>query len=122
MNSTQEVIKKFNDERGWSTPGSIKDLLLNMNEEIGEFWNIIKWVDTETQQKLIQKEHAEVENFIGDMIYLILKVSYLSGVNPQKAIDEVMAEYKQRFPLEKTKGNHANLRASGIDLKKELSS
>ncbi len=77
-------------------------------------------MDTPTQQKLIEKEHAEVENFIGDMIYLILKVSYLSGVDSQKAIDDVMAEYEKRFPSDKTKGNHTNLRAGGIDLKKEL--
>ncbi|MBM3233088.1 hypothetical protein FJZ18_02895 [Candidatus Pacearchaeota archaeon] len=117
MNQTQETIKRFNDARDWSDPGCIKDLLLNMNEEIGEFWNIIKWVDVSTQQKLIQKEHPEVENFIGDMLYLILKISYLCNVDSQKAIDEVMAEYEGRFPVDKTKGNHANLLAGGIDLK-----
>ncbi|MFH0978445.1 MAG: hypothetical protein V1837_04045 [Candidatus Woesearchaeota archaeon] len=42
MRETQEIIKKFNDERAWSTPHSIKDLMLNMNEEIGEFWTLIK--------------------------------------------------------------------------------
>jgi len=35
MKETQEKIKKFNDLRDWSTFSSIKDLLLNMNEEIG---------------------------------------------------------------------------------------
>ncbi|MGE0792740.1 MAG: hypothetical protein AB7V77_01010 [Candidatus Woesearchaeota archaeon] len=117
MNKTQEIIKKFNDERNWSTKHSIKDLLLNMNEEIGEFWNIIKWVDTETQTKLIKENHDEVENFIGDMIYLILKVSYLCDVDSQKAIDDVMIEYEKRFPKDKMKGNHANKLAGGIDLK-----
>lgn len=117
MNKTQEIIKKFNDERDWSTQRSIKDLLLNMNEEIGEFWNIIKWVDVETQIRLIKENHDEVENFIGDMIYLILKVSYLCDVNSQKAIDDVMNEYEKRFPKDKMKGNHANKLAGGIDLK-----
>jgi len=31
MENTQDIIKKFNDERDCNTPGSIKDLLLNMN-------------------------------------------------------------------------------------------
>jgi dCTP diphosphatase len=120
MNKTQEVIKKFNDERNWSRQGSIKDLLLNMNEEIGEFWNIIKWVDVETQARLIKENHEEVENFIGDMTYLILKISYLCNVDSQKAIDDVMAEYEKRFPIDKTKGNHANKLAGGIDLKDQI--
>ena len=117
LQEEQDIIKKFNDMRGWSTPASTKDLLLNMSEEIGEMWNIIKWVDVPTQQKLIAENKAEVENFIGDMLYLVFKVSYLCDVDPQKGMDDVMAEYEKRFPTDKTKGNHANKLAGGIDLK-----
>lgn len=120
MREIQKLIKDFNDKREWSNPSCIKDLLLNMNEEIGEFWNIIKWVDTNEQMQLIRENKAEVENFIGDMLYLILKVSYLCDVNSESSIHEVMNEYEQRFPLERTRGKHANLLAGGIDLKKEL--
>lgn len=117
LENLQATLKKFNDNREWSTPRSIKDLLLNMNEEIGEFWNIIKWVDTETQQRLIKENQAEVDNFIGDMLYLVLKVAYLSNVDSHKAIKDVLAEYEKRFPEDKVKGNHGNTRAGGIDLK-----
>ena len=120
MKETQDRIKKFNDELDWSNPSCIKDLMLNMNEEIGEMWNIIKWVDTETQQKMILENKEEVENFVGDMIYLILKISYLCNVDPQKAIDDVMAEYEKRFPKDKAKGTHGNVRAGGVDLKNKL--
>ena len=117
MEEIQNKIKEFNDKRLWSDPASIKDLLLNMNEEIGEFWNIIKWVNVETQMKLIKENQGEVDNFIGDMLYLILKISYLCDVDSKKAIQDVLDEYEKRFPIDKTKGNHANLKAGGIDLK-----
>jgi len=117
MNEIQSKIKKFDDARGWGTPEQIKDLLLNMSEEIGEFWNIIKWVDTETQQKLIKENKAEVENFIGDMLFLVLKVSYLCNVDSEKSINDVLNEYEKRFPIDKAKGNHGNKLAGGIDLK-----
>ncbi len=117
MEEIQNKIKEFNDKRLWSDPASIKDLLLNMNEEIGEFWNIIKWVNVDTQMKLIKENQGEVDNFIGDMLYLILKISYLCDVDSKKAIQDVLDEYEKRFPIDKTKGNHANLKAGGIDLK-----
>src|SRR3989338_3652618 len=117
MNAAQEYVKSFNDARDWSRFGSVKDLLLNMSEEIGEFWNIIKWVDVETQQHLIKENKEEVENFIGDMVYLILKISYLCDVNSEKAIKDVLDEYRKRFPIDKAKGTHGNVRAGGIDLK-----
>ncbi len=120
MNDIQEKIKRFNDERAWSTFSSVKDLLLNMNEEIGEFWNIIKWVNVETQQKLVKENQGEVDNFIGDMLYLILKVAYLCNVDSKKAILDVLKEYEKRFPIEKAKGSHGNKLAGGIDLKGQV--
>lgn len=119
METTQQRIKYFNDEREWSTQHSIKDLLLNMTEEIGEMWNIIKWLNAEKQQEVITKNKSEVENFIGDMLYLVFKIAYLTDVDSRKAINDVLREYEQRFPLELAKGNHGNKLAGGIDLKKE---
>ena len=121
MKEIQNKIKEFNDKRNWSTPSSIKDLLLNMNEEIGEFWNIIKWVDVNTQQKLIKENKEDVDNFIGDMLYLILKISYLCDVDSEKSILDVLDEYEKRFPIDKAKGSHGNTRAGGIDLKTKSS-
>ena len=120
MKAIQDEIKRFNDARGWSGTEQIKDLLLNINEEIGEFWNIIKWVDLKTQEELIKKERAEVENFIGDLLYLAIKISYLCNVDSEKAIKDVMAEYEQRFPV-KAEKYHGNKLAGGIDLKKDSS-
>ena len=117
LNEIQEKIKKFNDERGWSNPEPMKDLLLNMTEEVGKMWNLIKWVNTEKQQEMINKNKNEVENFVGDILYLILKIAYLSDVDSEKGINDVLEEYEKRFPIEKVKGSHANVRAGGFDNK-----
>jgi len=117
MKNIQEEIKKFNDDREWSNPKQVKDLLLNMNEEIGEMWHIIKWVDSEKQQQLIKENKEEAENFIGDMLYLIFKIAYICDIDSEKAIKEVLDEYEKRFPIDKVKGGHANTKAGGIDLK-----
>lgn len=115
----QQQIKQFNDDREWSDPGCIKDLMLNMNEEIGEMWNLIKWLNTEKQQKVISENQEEVDNFIGDMLYLTLKIAYLCDVDSDKAIADVMQEYERRFPADKAKGTHGNTKAGGIDLKQD---
>ena len=120
MKKDQDRIKAFNDARGWTEQKYIKDLLLNMSEEIGEFWNIIKWVDDKTQERLIRENREEVENFIGDMVFLVLKVSHLCDVDPQKAIDDVMDEYEKRFPIDKVKNKHTNVLDGGVDLKGEV--
>ena len=88
-----------------------------MCEEVGEMWSLIKWVDVETQKKLIKEHHGEVENFIGDMLYLVFKTAIICNVDPEKAMHDVLNELDQRFPVEKARGNHGNTLAGGIDLK-----
>lgn len=118
MSEAQDKVKKFNDEREWGKISEIKDLLLNMNEEIGEFWNIIKWVDADKQKELIEKNKSEVENFIGDMEYLTLKIAIICGIDAEKETIKVVEEYEKRFPIDKIKKvGHSNTRAGGIDEK-----
>lgn len=119
INEIQKRIKIFNDEREWSNPNCVKDLMLNMNEEIGEMWSLIKWVDVPKQQELIEMNKEEVENFVGDMLYLVFKLAYLCNVDSDKAIGDVIEEYEKRFPKDKVRGSHGNVRAGGVDLKND---
>ncbi len=116
MKESQDKVKKFNEERNWGKVWEIKDLLLNMNEEIGEFWHIIKWVDEEKQKKLIEENKSEAGNFVGDMSYLLLKIAAICGVNSEEELNKVLEEYERRFPIEKIKKvKHANKLAGGVD-------
>jgi hypothetical protein len=47
----QAKIKEFDEARGWQDSWDLKDLSLNITEEVGEFWNLIKWIDDEKQKK-----------------------------------------------------------------------
>lgn len=117
MKDIQNKVKEFNDLRGWSDQSSVKDLLLNINEEIGEFWNLIKWVGPDKQKELILNNKEICKDFIGDMTYLTMKIAYLCEVDSEESIKEVLKEYENRFPIEKTKNSHANIKAGGFDSK-----
>ncbi len=115
----QQRMKEFNEARGWEKDTHhIKDFLLNMCEEVGEAWNVIKWVDGNVQKQLIEKHKDEFENFIGDQLFLVLKVAYLLDINPEKELIKVFEEYEKRFPAEEVKAQkHGNPLAGGIDYK-----
>ncbi len=114
----QEKIKKFDEARGWSEHWNIKDLCLNMNEEIGELWNLIKWIDDDKQKKIVSENKEEADNFIGDALFIILKMANQMGTNAEKELEKVLDEYEKRMPPEKMKEvGHANKLAGGIDNK-----
>lgn len=118
MKQIQDKVKKFNEERNWGKVWEIKDLLLNMNEEIGELWHLIKWISEEKQAEMIQQNKAEVGNFIGDMQYLLLKIAAICDVNSEEETLKVLEEYEKRFPIDKVKEKkHANIKAGGVDEK-----
>ena len=118
MMKIQEKVKEFNDARNWGKIGEIKDLLLNMNEEIGEIWHIIKWVDENKQKELIEKHKEEVGNFIGDMEYLLLKIAIICNIDSENETLKVLEEYEKRMPIDKIKEfKHGNKLAGGYDNK-----
>lgn len=118
MKIIQDKIAKFNQDRDWGKVWEIKDLLLNMNEEIGEMWHLIKWIDEEKQAKVIGEHKEEVGNFIGDMSYLLLKIAAITNVDSEQETQKVLDEYEKRFPIEEVKiKKHGNKLAGGWDNK-----
>ena len=120
IKEAQEEVKKFDEERGWKNNWDIKDLLLNIIEEGGEMWNLIKWIDDEKQKKVIKEQKEEVEDYIGDTLYLILKIANQTGVDVKKSFRRTMEEYYKRFPSKKMKEmKHGNKFAGGWDPKNQ---
>ncbi len=115
MKSAQSYVKKFNDEREWSVPWCMKDLLLNVVEETGEIWNCVKWIKDDKITAAIENSKDEFEDYVGDMLYLIYKIAYISGVDSSKAFERTMKDYENRFPLDKIKGKHTNVKQGGFD-------
>ena len=118
IEKAQNKIKEFDKARGWENCWDIKDLLLNITEEGGELWNLIKWVDEEKQKQIINDKREEVSDYIGDSLFLILKIANQAKVDAEKALQETLNEYEKRMPAGKMKeAKHANKLAGGIDNK-----
>jgi len=120
MKEAQEQIKAFDKERRWDELSSkrLKDFLLNMCEEVGEAWTLIKWLSYEEQKEVIEKHKDEFKDFVGDQLFLILKIAYLLDIDADEAFKETLKEYEKRFPVEEVlKKKHGNPLAGGVDNK-----
>lgn len=118
MEEAQRKIKEFDEARGWGDSWNLKDLALNITEEVGEFWSLIKWVDDEKQKIVISENKDEVSDFVGDALFLILKIANQTNVDAKKALQDTLEEYEKRMPSETMKEvGHANKLAGGIDNK-----
>ncbi|MBU0894731.1 MAG: hypothetical protein KKF48_00510 [Nanoarchaeota archaeon] len=116
----QNKLKEFDKARGWENDWNIKDLLLNITEEGGELWDLIKWIDTEKQKEVIKEKKEEASDYIGDSLFILLKMANQMDIDAQKALNETLNEYEKRMPPEiMKKVKHANKHAGGIDNKQK---
>ena len=121
MFKLQAEVGKFVDARKWAETYHVYGIMLNMIEEIGEGWNVVKHLEKDEVllRKVITENHAELEDFIGDLNFLVLKLAHVLDVDAEKAVEERLKEFAGRFPEDFMKKNSfaGNRRAGGIDLK-----
>ena len=116
IKEAQDKIKEFDTARGWENGWNVKDLLLNITEEGGELWNLIKWINEEKQKQVVNEKKEEVSDYIGDTLFLLLKIANQTKIDAQKALEDTLNEYEKRMPPDKMKEvGHANKLAGGVD-------
>ncbi len=114
IKEAQDKLKEFDIARGWENDWNIKDLLLNLTEEGGELWDLIKWIDTNKQKKVISEKKDDATDYIGDSLFIILKMANQMDVDAQKALNNTLEEYEKRMPPEVMKKvKHANKHTGG---------
>lgn len=117
----QNKIKEFDKAREWDSDWNLKDLLLNITEEGGEVWNLIKWVNDEKQKEVVKNHKEEVSDYIGDTLFLLLKIANQTGVDAEQSIRKTLQDYEKRMPPELMKKvGHANKFAGGVDNKESI--
>ena len=87
VKEAQDKVKEFDVARDWGDHWDIKDLLLNITEEGGELWNLIKWVDEDKQRDIFASHKAETSDYIGDVLFLIFKLANQMGVDAEGALE-----------------------------------
>ena len=70
------------------------------------------------QKEIVKKNKEEMEDFIGDVLFLIIKIANQANVDVEKSIKDVLEEYEKRMPPEIMKKlKHANKKAGGYEKK-----
>jgi len=121
INEVQKIIGDFADERKWAETYQVYGILLNIIEEVGETWNVVKHLEKDEVllRKIIDDNKDEMEDSIGDIAFLVFKLAHVLNVDVEKAIDDRINEFRDRFPADFMKENSfaGNRRAGGIDKK-----
>lgn len=121
MLKLQKDVAKFVDERKWAETYHVYGIMLNIIEEIGEGWNVVKHLEKDEKllRKVMTENKVELEDFIGDLAFLAFKLAHVLNVDTEKAVQDRLTEFEKRFPADFMKKNSfaGNRHAGGVDLK-----
>jgi dCTP diphosphatase len=106
--ATLAVLKKqFDDfvrEREWHQFHSPKNLSMNIATEAAELMEHFLWCSTEKTDEVLQKNRAEIEDELADVLMGVCSFANASGIDLATAFERKLAKAKIKYPVEQCKG------------------
>ena len=97
IQEAQQKVLRHDQARGWDYFHPL-EIFANMNEEMGEIWQKIAWVNDAQKQERGRQYAAEIEFDIGDLLHLVLKLANQFGVDAEKGLERVLDKFGQDHP------------------------
>ncbi len=108
LSEIKREIRQFVDEREWDRFHTPKDLAIGMSTEANELLALFRFKSDEEQYQLLNEERSRkaIADELADVFYFVARFSEKFGIDLSQALTAKMAENRQRYPIEKSKGKN----------------
>ena len=104
-------ISRFNQERDWEQYHQPKDLIMALQEELGELSRCYLWV-SEQEIKNIHKDPKKmnaIKEEMADVFIYLISLANTVGVDISEIINTKIDKNEQKYPAKKSKSEHTNV-------------
>lgn len=99
-------ILDFRDARDWKQFHNPKDLALSLVLEAAEVMEHFQWKSHAEIEEYIKTHKEHIGDELADVLYYILLMSKDLNIDIIEALDNKMKKNEEKYPVEKSKGNH----------------
>lgn len=103
INELKKLVLKFRDERNWKNVTTHKDAILALTAEVGELVEHFKWHTEKEMKQYIKKNKIEIGEELSDVLFWILQISDMVGIDLSKAFPDKMKKNEIKYPVSKWK-------------------
>lgn len=103
---TDEIVA-FRDERDWKQFHSPKNLAASISIEAAELLELFQWSSEATLAGDIAARGQELQQELADVVIYALLLAHDTGVDLESAIRNKLADNRERYPVEKSRGVRA---------------
>ena len=101
---TKRIIE-FRNARDWKQFHNPKDVSLSLVLEASEVMEHFQWKNKEEMEEYVIKHKQEISEELADVLYWVLLMSFDLKINISDSLENKIQKNKQKYPVEKTKGN-----------------
>lgn len=100
MKKVQKTMEAFVTERNWNKSHTPRNLILALQEELGELAQAFVWADTpEKLQKVTTEQKEFLSHEIGDVLSYLVSLATSLDIDIEDAFFRKLEINKKRFPV-----------------------
>ncbi len=96
ISEAQKIIKEFAEKNNWSDDPNI-DKFDHVHEELLEMSKHLRYKELEERKRIIKEKSDVFEDGIGDLLFVILRLSNQLNVDAEKAFKLVKDSIQKRY-------------------------
>lgn len=104
IDSLNERIRKFVEDRDWEQYHSPKNLAMAMIVEASELVEIFQWMTEEESHNLEPDKLRRVEEEIADVTVYLMRIADQLNINLYEAIDRKLTLNEKKYPADLVRG------------------
>ncbi len=104
IDSLNERIRKFVEDRDWEQYHSPKNLAMAMIVEASELVEIFQWMTEEESHNLEPDKLRRVEEEIADVTVYLMRIADQLNINLYEAIDRKLNLNEKKYPADLVRG------------------
>lgn len=110
ISDIRRKIAKFNRDRNWEKYHKPKDLLLALQEELGELSRYYTWLSEEEIQNIHNnpKKFSKIKEEMADIFIYMINFANRTKVDISEIIDEKIKKNNAKYPVKESKSTHSN--------------
>jgi NTP pyrophosphatase (non-canonical NTP hydrolase) len=107
IQSVQEKLRHFAQERDWEQFHSPKNLAAALAVEAAELLEPFQWMKEEESRRLADQpaDYARVVEEVADVMIYLLRLSDQLGIDLEQAVEDKIKKNAEKYPVALARGN-----------------
>ncbi|MBY0554383.1 nucleotide pyrophosphohydrolase [bacterium] len=108
IQSLQQLVKNFCEERDWNQFHTPKDLSIGIATEASEIMELFRFKSDAEVQQLVQTPvfKEKLGDEVADVFFFVLRLCQMNNIDLEKSFKHKMAKNAEKYSVEKAKGSN----------------